>query len=146
MMDKNRPLIIEQLLKAPASHVWDAITSKEQMKKWYCDLASFETEVGFEFQFEEGPDDRLYLHKCRITEVIPLQKLSYTWRYEGYPGVSTVLFLLEPQGTSTLLRLIHEDLRTFPGDNPDFAEENFRAGWTHIIQTALREFFEGSDR
>jgi uncharacterized protein YndB with AHSA1/START domain len=146
MMDKNPPLIIEQFLNATASQVWDAITNKEQMKKWYFSLADFKPEVGFEFQFEGGPEDRIYLHKCRIIEVIPLQKLSYTWRYEGYPGVSTVHFLLEPQSPGTLLRLVHEDLWTFPGGNPDFAEENFRAGWTHIIQTALREFLEGSDR
>jgi hypothetical protein len=45
-----------------------------------------------------------------------------------------------------MIRLIHEDLRTLPVDVPDFAEENFREGWTQIIQTALREFLEGSDR
>jgi hypothetical protein len=53
---------------------------------------------------------------------------------------------LEPQGTSTLLRLIYEDLWTFPADVPDFAEENFRAEWTQIIQTALKEFVEGKSR
>jgi uncharacterized protein YndB with AHSA1/START domain len=142
-MIQNHPVFIEQLLQAPVFKVWDAISVKEQMKKWYFDLAAFEPVVGFEFQFEGGPEDRIYLHKCRISEVILLQKLSYTWRYEGYPGVSTVNFLLEPQGAGTLLRLVHEDLRTFPADNPDFAAENFREGWTQIIQTYLKEFVEG---
>ncbi|MFN8207031.1 MAG: SRPBCC domain-containing protein [Bacteroidales bacterium] len=144
-MTTPQPILIEQLLKAPADKVWDAISLREEMRKWYFDLAAFEAIPGFEFQFEGGPEDRIYIHKCRVTEVIPRQKLSYTWRYEGYPGLSTVHFNLSEEGSGTRVRLVHEGLETFPPE-PDFAAENFRAGWTHIIQTALKEFLEGSSR
>ena len=88
-MKKNDPFIIERTYNAPVDVVWKAITDKEQMKQWYFDLAAFKPEVGFEFQFHgQGHKGEKYLHLCKITDVIPHKKLSYSWRYEGYPGNS----------------------------------------------------------
>ena len=64
----DKPTVVERLFDAPISKVWNAITDKEEMKKWY--LAEFEAEVGFTFQFAGGPPDKQYLHLCEITEVI----------------------------------------------------------------------------
>jgi uncharacterized protein YndB with AHSA1/START domain len=112
------------------------------MRQWYFDLADFKAETGFEFQFEGGPDDRKYLHKCRVTEVVPGKKLQYSWRYEGFEGNSFVTFELFPEGDTTRLKLTHEGLESFPQNNPDFAKKNFMAGWTDIIGTSLKEFVE----
>jgi uncharacterized protein YndB with AHSA1/START domain len=66
-----QPIIVEKIVNAPVSRVWKAITDKSQMKEWYFDIASFEAKPGFEFQFEGGPaPDRIYVHQCKITEVI----------------------------------------------------------------------------
>lgn len=145
---KAEPVVKEVILNASVSKVWKAITNKDDMKQWYFDLAEFKPEVGFEFQFEGGKDERCYLHLCRITEVIPEKKISYTWKYDGYPGNSLVTFELfkegdQPDGKAgkTKLRLTHEGLETL-GDNPDFAKENFVEGWTHIIEKSLKEFVE----
>jgi uncharacterized protein YndB with AHSA1/START domain len=139
---KNEPFIIERTFNAPADKVWEAITNKDQMRQWYFDLADFKAEPGFEFQFEGGPDDRKYLHKCRVTEVVPGKKLQYSWRYEGYEGNSLVTFELFPEGDKTRLTLTHEGLETFPMNNPDFAKKNFMQGWTEIIGTSLKNFVE----
>ena len=139
---KSEPLIKEVLLNAPASKVWKAITSKDQMEQWYFDLKEFKPEVGFEFQFEGGPDDRTYTHLCKVTEVIPEKKLSYSWRYDGYPGESFVTFELFIEGNQTRLKLTHENLESFGTDNPDFAKENFTEGWEHIIGKNIKEFIE----
>jgi uncharacterized protein YndB with AHSA1/START domain len=48
---KNSPFIIERVLNASVAEVWKAITTKEDMKQWYFDLAEFKPEVGFEFSF-----------------------------------------------------------------------------------------------
>ena len=138
------PFVIERTYNAPVHKVWKAITDKEQMKQWYFDLAEFKPEVGFEFQFSGGPDDRTYLHLCKITEVEVDKKLTYSWRYDGYDGVSFVTFELFDEGEKTRLKLTHSGLETFPA-NPDFAKENFAAGWNHIIGVSLKEFLEKSN-
>ncbi|HSF88712.1 MAG TPA: SRPBCC family protein [Saprospiraceae bacterium] len=137
------PFIIERLLNAPIDLVWKAITDKDQMKQWYFDLADFKAEVGFEFRFDGGPaDGPQYHHVCKITEVIPGKTLTYSWRYEGYKGISFVTFELTPQGQFTRITLIHAGLETFPASNPDFAKQNFVQGWTEIIGTGLKAFVE----
>ena len=139
---KSEPVVKEVLLKTPALKVWKAITEKEQMKEWYFDLKEFKPEVGFEFQFEGGPDDRIYLHICKITEVVPVKRLSYSWRYNGYPGDSLVTFELFEDGTKTRLKLTHKNLESFGTENPDFAKENFVEGWNMIIGKNIKEFVE----
>src|SRR5690606_14685401 len=98
--------------------------------------------VGFEFQFEGGKDGNCYVHLCKITEVIPQKKLTYSWRYQGYEGNSFVTFELFPEGNKTRLKLTHEGLETFPVENRDLAKENFIEGWNSIIGISLREFVE----
>jgi uncharacterized protein YndB with AHSA1/START domain len=137
----NEPFIIERTFNAPIEKVWSAITDKEEMKQWYFDLADFKPEVGFEFQFEGGPDDRKYLHLCKVTEATKNKKLTYSWRYDGYEGNSFVTFELFPEGEKTKLKLTHSGLETFPA-NPDFAKENFAQGWTDIIGRSLPAYLE----
>ena len=139
----TRPIITEQLLNAHASKVWKAITDKSQMKEWYFDLTEFKAEPGFTFQFSGGPSpEKQYLHVCKIKEVLPEKKLSYSWRYDGYEGDSLVTFELFPKGNQTLVKLTHAGVETFPKDNPDFAKENFVEGWNHIVHTALKDYLE----
>jgi uncharacterized protein YndB with AHSA1/START domain len=137
------PIVVETTVDASASTVWKALTDREQMKKWYFDIEGFKPEPGFEFQFTGGTEEKTYLHLCRITEVIPMRKLAHTWRYEGYEGDTLVSFELSPKGEQTGVKLTHEGLESFPSSNPDFKRENFVGGWTHIIQTALKDFVEG---
>ncbi len=139
---KNNPFVIERTFKVLIPTVWEAITSKEQMKKWYFDFAEFKPEVGFEFDFYGGPDDRQYHHLCKIITAIPMKKLAYSWRYEGYEGNSLVTFELFEEGDATRLKLTHEGLETFSVSNPDLAKENFEEGWKEIINTSLKEFLE----
>ncbi|HEY1164987.1 MAG TPA: SRPBCC domain-containing protein [Chitinophaga sp.] len=141
---KNEPLVLERTFNAPIDKVWKAITDKDNMKQWYFDLAEFRPEVGFEFQFTGGTEENSYLHLCRITEVEPGRKLTYSWRYEGYAGNSFVTFELFPEGDKTRLKLTHTGLETFPASNPDLRRENFEAGWTQIIGTNLKDYLEGA--
>jgi uncharacterized protein YndB with AHSA1/START domain len=139
---KNEPIVIERTFNAPVERVWNAITDKDSMKKWYFDLAEFKPVVGFEFQFTGGTEENKYLHLCKITEIIPGKKLSYSWRYDGYEGDTLVTFELAVVNSKTTVKLTHVGIETFPSDNPDFAKENFEQGWNHIIGTSLKEFVE----
>lgn len=137
------PIILERIFDAPAEMVWRALTENDLIKQWYFPLAEFKAEKGFRFQFTGGPSkEKQYVHLCEITEVINGQRLSYTWAYEGYDGVSLLSFELFPEGDKTRLKLTHSGISSFPADNPDFAQHNFEKGWDHIINTALKGFLE----
>ena len=137
------PFVIERTLNAPVGKVWKAITDRDQMEKWYFNIAEFKPEVGFEFSFMGGNEDNRYRHLCRITEVIPNRKLQYSWRYDGFEGLSHVTFELFPEGeAATRIKLTHEGLETFPADDHNFARENFVEGWTYIIGKSIKEFVE----
>ena len=138
---KQEPFVIERTYNAPVEKVWKAITDREQMKEWYFDMPDFKPEVGFEFTFKGENEGRVFVHLCKITEVVPLKKLKHTWTYEGMEGISYVTFELFEEGQQTRLKLTHEGLETFPQDR-DFRKENFAQGWTHIVGTSLNEFLE----
>jgi uncharacterized protein YndB with AHSA1/START domain len=138
----STPIIKEVIINAPVSKVWKALTDKDEMKKWYFDLAEFKPVAGFEFQFEGGPDDRKYLHKCKITEVIEGKKLAHSWKYEGYGSESFVTWELFDEGGKTRVKLTHSGLETFPEYVPDFARHNFDEGWTQIVEKSLKDYLE----
>ena len=139
---KAEPFIIERTLNAPAEKVWKAITDRDQMQQWYFNIAEFKPEVGFEFTFDGGSEEKTYVHICKITKVDPGKTLQYSWRYQDYPGNSLVTFELFPEGDATRIKLTHEGLETFPTGNKDFARESFTAGWTYIIGKSIKEFVE----
>jgi uncharacterized protein YndB with AHSA1/START domain len=137
---ETTPFEIERTYNAPISAVWKAISDKNEMKKWYFDLAEFKPEVGFEFSFIGGTECNSYLHLCKVTEVEPGKKLTYSWKYDGYEGQSFVTFELFSEGDKTRLKLTHKGLETFPQTTKDFMRESFAQGWTDIVGTSLPNY------
>ena len=138
---QGEPLVVEAKYKAPVERVWKALTDREQMQQWYFNMPAFKPEPGFEFTFKGENEGRVFVHLCKITDVVPYKKLRHSWRYEGYEGLSFVTFELFPEGQNTRLKLTHEGLETFP-PTADFKRENFEAGWTYITGTSLKNFLE----
>jgi len=140
----NDPIVIERNYNAPVSKVWNALTDNNEMKQWYFNIPEFKPEVGFEFQFTaEGKEGEKFVHLCKVMEVVPGKKLTYSWRYEGFEGDSFVTFELSAEGEKTKLKLTHAGLETFPViANNAFAKENFVEGWNYITGTSLKQFVE----
>ena len=126
----TEPIVVEQAYDVPGSTVWRAITDKDQMRQWYFEtMTEFKPEPGFESSFIvqcEGVD---YSHLWTVTIVVPETKIAYRWRYEGYPGDSTVTWDLSDTPRGTLLKLTHSGIETFPQDDPIFSRESGVAGW-----------------
>ncbi len=141
---RNEPIIVERVYNAPIKVVWEAITDLEKMQQWYFPmLAEFEPEVGFETRFDVRQSDKVFVHIWKIKEVVPFKKISYEWRYGGYPGDSVVSWELFPEGEGTRIVLTHEGVETFRGDlYPDLVIDDFRLGWTDFIGTKLRDYVE----
>jgi uncharacterized protein YndB with AHSA1/START domain len=142
---KTAPLIVERILNASVEKVWKAITDVSQMKQWYFDVRGFEMKPGNEFSFEGHNEDRYYIHRCKITEIIEGKKLSYTWCYDGHEGNSLLSFELFSDGPKTRLILTHTGLETFPQHLPDFARHNFEEGWSWFFDRSLPEFLEKTE-
>jgi len=138
-----KPFYMERIFDADRENLWRAITEKELMKLWYFDLEEFKAEVGFKFQFTGCTEDKTeYTHLCEVTEVVLGEKLTYSWSYKGYEGISFVTFELVDLGEKTKLKLTHAGLETFPITNPDFAPHNFESGWNQIINISLNKYVE----
>ncbi len=139
-----QPIIKEVTINAPAKAVWKAITDRDEMQQWYFDIAEFRAEPGFEFRFTGQNEDsqREFAHLCKVTEVIPMKKLSYTWRYENREGNSLVTFELFEENGATRVKLTHEGVETFAANGPDFVKTNFEAGWNEIIGKLLKQHIE----
>src|SRR5436305_8147854 len=97
-------VIIERTLNAPVAQVWKALSDVDQMRQRYFDLKEFKPEVGFQFEFIVEHEGTSYHHLCRVTEVVPQQKIAYTWRYEDEPGDPLVAIELCPENDKTRLK------------------------------------------
>ena len=139
---KQQPIIIERTLNAPIQTVWEAFTNADALRKWFFDISAFKAKVGFAFEFwGKGKEGEDFLHKCEVTEVEELHKLAYSWRYEGFEGISFVSIELQNEGEKTKIKLSHTGLESFPATNA-FAPENFAQGWTALIGTLLPDYLK----
>lgn len=137
------PIVVEQLIKQPVSRVWQAITVLDEMKQWYFEnIPAFETKVGFTTRFDVQSEGRNFCHIWTITEVIPINKLSYSWQYTEYSGKSTLSFDLFERQDNTLVRVTTEVLESFPQNIPEFTRDSCTAGWEYFIQGRLKEYLE----
>ena len=136
-----KPVVVEQLFNATKKDVWRAITDIGEMKLWYFDnIPDFEPSKGFSTKFIVRSDNRTFTHLWTITEVIPNEKISYSWQYEEYEGESTAHFELTSQANQTKLTVSCVGLETFPSDIPEFSHKSCKAGWTYFINNRLKEY------
>jgi len=131
----NGPMVIERTFEAPVDRVWRALTDPAQMRVWYFPMMEdFRAEVGFETRFNVHHEGRDFLHIWKVTEVVPGKKISYEWRFGGYPGHSLLTWELFGQMGMTWVRLTHAGLGSFRGDlYPELFRDNFVQGWTRYM-------------
>jgi uncharacterized protein YndB with AHSA1/START domain len=139
----DEPIIVEQTYNTSIETLWKAITEIDRMRQWYFDnVPSFKPEIGFETQFTVTSVDRDFPHRWKVTEVIPLKKISYNWKYDGYEGDSQVTFELSENNNQATLKLTHQVLEPFPDNIPEFTRESGIDGWEYFIQRSLKEYLE----
>jgi len=143
MSDDKQPIIVEQTFNKSINAVWHAITEIDQMRQWFFqNIESFDPVIGFETQFNVQTPDRSFLHIWKLTEVEPLKKITYSWKYGGFPGNSFVTFELFEQKDQTKLRLTHTQTESFPDTIPEFSRENGIEGWNYFIRKSLKAFLK----
>ena len=130
-------------VNAPLDKVWNAITNKEQMKNWYFDVPDFEPKIGNNFSFYGGDENEEYHHFCEIVDLIPNEKLKYSWPYTEISKENTLVkWELKPENEGTIVTLTHKGLEAFEHLGENFKIHSFRKGWEDIVGKSLKEFVE----
>lgn len=97
----------------PPEEVWDYLTKPELMALWLM-KNNFQPFVGNDFQFRTSPIPSLDfdgIFYCRVLEIVPFKKLSYSWKSGPGDGAitldSVVVWELQPKEKGTQLSLDH---------------------------------------
>ncbi|PSL44268.1 uncharacterized protein YndB with AHSA1/START domain [Chitinophaga niastensis] len=97
----------------PPEAVWEYLTNVELMEQWLM-KNDFQPIIRYDFQFRTNPipglnfDGIVY---CRVLEIVPFKKLSYSWKSGPGDGKitidSVVVWKLQPKDNGTELFLEH---------------------------------------
>ncbi|MBG88747.1 MAG: ATPase [Verrucomicrobiales bacterium] len=144
MTKDEAPVVVEQTFDLPAEKVWKAITELDQMHGWYFkEIPEFRAEVGFETVFDVSCGERVFPHAWKILEVVPNEKIVYTWRFAGYEGDGFVSFDLAEAEGKTTLTVTCTTTEDFQADIPEFNREACVGGWNYFIKENLAKFLAG---
>ena len=129
-IDKTAPSQTESIsLEFDLHHlpekVWRALTDSVLLTEWLLPVVELKLEPGAAFTFKTQPYPGWDgIVNCRIREIEPHRKLSYTW-VVGFGLDTVVTFTLTPTASGTRLSLVQS------GFKPD-QKKNFggaRYGW-----------------
>lgn len=137
----SKPIVVRHSFSVQPDAVWQAVTRPELMRQWYFEpIEDFHPEVGFETQFDIETGGRIFRHRWKVTEVVPGTSITYTWRYEGFPGLGLTEWKLSKTDGGTELVLICTGIESFPQHISEFTRESCKAGWEYFIQQSLPNF------
>lgn len=120
----------------PPEMVWEYLTRPELMELWLM-KNNFQPILGNDFQFRTNPIPSLDfdgIFYCRVLEIVPFRKLSYSWKSGPGEGKitldSVVVWNLQPAGKGTELYLEHSGFEK--EENLDFYR-GLTDGWLEKI-------------
>jgi uncharacterized protein YndB with AHSA1/START domain len=104
--------------------VWRALTEPVLLAEWLLPAVGLKLEQGAAFRFETQPYPGWDgIVNCRILEIEPHRKLSYTW---SVPFLDTVVtFTLTPTASGTRLSIVQSGFK--PDQKREFG--GARSGW-----------------
>jgi uncharacterized protein YndB with AHSA1/START domain len=121
----------------PVEMVWEYLTTSELMAQWLM-KNNFQPMVGHDFQFRTGPIASLDfdgIFHCKVLEIDPLKKLSYSWQSGPGEGKitleSVVTWSLQPKDNGTEVFLDHRGFEK--AENLDFYN-GLMHGWVEKLQ------------
>ena len=124
----GRTLEKELFIKASPQRVFQALTTKEDLERWFLVNAEVDLRPGGAIRFEWGPS-MVEVGKILVCE--PPHRLSYSW--EAFAaGSTTVTFELTRENAGTRLHLIHTGIGE--GEDWDTYSTAVDSGWSaHLI-------------
>ena len=143
MKKEDPPVVVEEVFDSSINQVWEAITDKDKMVKWFFDnIPDFKPEVGFKVSFNVNSGERDFLHLWEIIEVIPIKKIKYNWKYQDYKGDSNLTMELKEENGKTKITVTSEVLESFDDSIPEFKRESCIGGWNYFIKESLKNYLK----
>ena len=99
----GRSLEKELFINATPQRVFQALTEKEDLERWFVKKAEVDLRPGGAIRLEWAPDA---VEIGTILELDPPHRLSYSWEALE-PSPTTITFELTAENDGTRLRLIH---------------------------------------
>lgn len=139
-------IVAEMTIEASPETVFAALTDPAKLKAWWgdektyrADKWSIDLRVGGKWRSEgKSSTGQSFVVQGEYVEVDPPRVLAYTWKPDWIDApVTTVRFVLTPQGKSTHLLMTHGG---FAGN--ENALQNHKMGWPTVLNW-LKGFVEG---
>lgn len=133
--EARRTIRIDYDFPFAAEKVWRCLTDDALLARWLMPN-DFRAEVGHRFTFRTQPMPSAGFDgivRCEVLEVVPLKRLSYSWR--GGAIDTIVTWTLEERPGGTLLHLVHDGFG--PADTMAF--EGLGQGWQKMKSGRILE-------
>ena len=139
-MTETREIVVDEVFPHRPEILWKTLTSAELMGRWLgMQPTGYEAVVGNRFTYRTTPAPAWDgVIRCRVLEVIPNERLVYSWQggddsNNGQYGSrldTVVTFTLTKVGVGTRLRMVHAGFRS---PQNDFAYGAMSPGWQRIV-------------
>jgi uncharacterized protein YndB with AHSA1/START domain len=121
----GRTLEKELFIKASPQRVFQALTNKEDLERWFVTQAEIERRSGGAIRFEWDPESKL-VETGKILAYEPPSRFTYTWEARG-SSPTTITFELSAENDGTRLHLTHTGIGE--GDDWDRYYAGISRGW-----------------
>jgi uncharacterized protein YndB with AHSA1/START domain len=114
---------LDEYIDAPPLEVWKALTDPAALARWLMPN-DFEPRVGQRFTL--SPDCPASWEggvACEVLELVPGERMVWSWQTKGMERPSRVVFELSARGTGTRLRFRHT------GEADDRIARDLKGGW-----------------
>jgi uncharacterized protein YndB with AHSA1/START domain len=132
----GRSLEKELFINATPERVFQALTQKEDLERWFVQKAEVDLRPGGAIRLEWAPD-AVEIGKILVFE--PPHRLSYTWEALE-PSPTTITFELTAENDGTRLHLIHTGIGE--GEDWDNYYTSINSGWSFVHLNNLTAWLE----
>jgi len=120
----------EIVIEASAPKVWEHITNPQKIAGWLMPN-DFEATVGGKFFLDCRHQGKI---SCVVKEVVPNEKLVYSFLSPTIKVETLVTITLEKAGKATRLTLVHSGWDALPPGEQGLAD-NYNGGWGGFLET-----------
>jgi uncharacterized protein YndB with AHSA1/START domain len=119
----------EILIEAPITKVWEHITDPTKIAGWLMPN-DFEPKLGKKFLMDCRDEGKI---SCVVKEILPQQKLVYSFQSKATKVETLVTFTLATEGKGTMVTVVHSGWDSIPPEEQGVADL-FGGGWRGFLE------------